>query len=143
MNWRKFVLNNGTQLSFMIALVATAGSLYLSEILRYEPCKLCWIQRIFMYPLVLLFVVASIKKDQWVYRYALPLSIIGGCFSLYHYLMQKTPLFSEGGTCGPVPCSYDALDWFGVITVPFLALIAFVLITVLQLLLRKAASDEE
>ncbi|WP_010275034.1 disulfide oxidoreductase [Paenibacillus senegalensis] len=142
MDWRRFVLNNGNQLSFLIALVAASGSLYLSEILRYEPCKLCWIQRIFMYPLVLLFAVASIKKDYRIYRYALPLTIIGGGFSVYHYLMQKTPLFSEGGTCGPVPCTYDALDWFGFITVPFLALVAFVLIAILQLFLRKAAADE-
>lgn len=142
MSWRRFVLNNGNQLSFAIALVATAGSLYLSEILRYEPCKLCWIQRIFMYPLVVLFAVASVRKDNKVYVYALPLAGIGGLFSLYHYLMQKTSLFQETATCGPVPCTYDALDWFGFITIPLLALTAFILITVIQIFIQKASSTE-
>ncbi|GIP33791.1 disulfide oxidoreductase [Paenibacillus sp. J2TS4] len=144
MNWRKFLLNNGMHLSFAVALVATMGSLYLSEVLRYEPCKLCWIQRIFMYPLVILFAVASIKKDQRVYSYALPLAIGGGLFSIYHYMVQKAPFLQKStDSCGLVPCNTDALDWFGFITIPFLALIAFVMITVLQLLIRKALQSGE
>lgn len=139
MNWRKFVLNNGLHLSFAVALVATMGSLYLSEILRYEPCKLCWIQRIFMYPMVVLFAVATVRKDYKVYTYALPLAIGGGLFSIYHYSIQKIPYLQDSAaSCGLVPCNTDALDWFGFITVPLLALIAFIIIAVLQWLIRKA-----
>lgn len=45
-------------LAWLVAIIATGGSLYMSEILLWEPCKLCWVQRIFMYPLVLLLGIA-------------------------------------------------------------------------------------
>ena len=39
-------------LAFLVALTATVGSLYFSEVARFTPCVLCWYQRIAMYPLV-------------------------------------------------------------------------------------------
>jgi disulfide bond formation protein DsbB len=139
MKQRQFILENALYLSFAVALIATVGSLYLSEIMEFAPCKWCWVQRIFMYPLVFILGIAAVRKDHSVYRYVLPLSVVGGCFSIYHYLIQKVPYFHNNATsCGQVPCDFDYLDWFGFITIPLLALIAFVLITVLQLLLRNA-----
>ncbi len=78
-------------LAWVVSLAATGGSLYLSEILGYIPCKLCWFQRIFMYPEVILLGIASYKNDRRQAGYVLPLSIIGGLFSLYHYAEQKNP----------------------------------------------------
>ncbi|GIP38094.1 putative disulfide formation protein C [Paenibacillus sp. J31TS4] len=142
MAWKKFILANALQLSFAVALVATLGSLYLSEVLRFEPCKLCWLQRIFMYPLVVLLAVATFRKDNKVYLYVLPLAGIGGLISLYHYMIQKVPYFHENASaCGDASCAYDYLDYFGIITIPLLALTAFILIGLLQWQLARAVKE--
>lgn len=125
-------------LSWVISLIATSGSLFFSEVLKYIPCELCWYQRIFMYPLVILLGVASAKKDYRMSQYGLILSVIGGLISLYHYLIQKVPFLHEmGDACGIVPCNTDYINWFGFITIPFLALIAFILISILQVLMMR------
>ncbi|WP_284640986.1 disulfide oxidoreductase [Paenibacillus silviterrae] len=142
MNWKSIVRENGLHLSWLVATVATVGSLYFSEVLGYLPCKLCWYQRILMYPLVIILGIAAVRKDHKVFLYVLPLSVWGAGISLYHYLMQKTPWFKTGAAaCGLVPCDVDYIDWFGFVTIPFLALVAFILITVLQLLVWRATRD--
>jgi disulfide bond formation protein DsbB len=139
MKTKSFILENGLHLSFAVALVATLGSLYLSDVMHFTPCKLCWYQRILMYPMVLLLGIAAVRKDYKISTYVLPLSIIGGCISTYHYLIQKTSLFkAASNACGDVPCDMDYLDWYGFITIPLLAFIAFVMIAVIHSLIRKA-----
>ncbi|MED4585616.1 disulfide oxidoreductase [Brevibacillus choshinensis] len=129
--------------SWGIALIATAGSLFFSEVLKYIPCDLCWYQRILMYPLVILLGVASAKKDYKMSLYTLILSLIGGLISLYHYLIQKVPALHElGNACGIVPCNSDYINWLGFITIPFLALIAFALIIVLQIIVLKNGKEQ-
>ncbi|RKN85685.1 disulfide bond formation protein B [Paenibacillus ginsengarvi] len=128
---------NGLHLSWAIALVAMLGSLYFSEVKGYLPCKLCWYQRILMYPQVFLIGIAAVRKQQ-VYMYVLPMTILGGCISIYHYLMEKTDLFkSNSFSCGIVPCDAEYINWFGFVTIPFLALTAFVLITAIHLALWR------
>ena len=135
MNWKSIMRENGLHLSWVVALTATLGSLYFSEVMHFTPCKLCWYQRILMYPLVIILGIAAVRKDTRMYIYVLPLSVWGGGISLYHYLMHKTTWFQSGAAaCGPVPCDVDYIDWLGFITIPFLALVAFVLITLLQVL---------
>lgn len=122
------------------AFTAVLGSLFFSEILNYVPCDLCWVQRIFMYPLAVILAVAFVKKDAGAVKYALPLSIIGGAVSLYHFLIQKVPAMSEqGAACGIVPCNAQYINWAGFITIPFLAFTAFTLISVLLVLTACAA----
>ncbi|MEF3303708.1 disulfide oxidoreductase [Paenibacillus sp. GYB003] len=134
---RKFMAENGLHLSWAIALVAMLGSLYFSEVKGYLPCKLCWYQRILMYPQVFLLGIAAVRKQQ-VYMYVLPMTILGGCISLYHYLMEKTDLFpSNSFSCGIVPCDAQYINWFGFVTIPFLALTAFTLITAIHLVLWR------
>ncbi|REE80131.1 disulfide bond formation protein DsbB [Paenibacillus taihuensis] len=120
-------------LAWVVSIVAVGGSLYLSEIMKFVPCNLCWYQRIFMYPIIILLGIASYGNDRKIMKYVLPLSIIGGSISLYHYLEQQIPALAKMLPCTVgVPCSEDYLDWFGgYVTIPFLALIAFVLITAL------------
>lgn len=120
--------------------IATMGSLYFSEILDLPPCRLCWYQRILMYPLVILFGVALIRKDKNVVYYALPMSIIGASIALYQYLLQMTPLSSVD----PIKCSVfescSKIDkiYLGFITIPLLSLLAFLAIIGLMVLsLRK------
>ncbi len=134
----RFLGDYGLYLAWIVSIVATVGSLYLSEVLMYVPCKLCWYQRIMMYPLVLILGIASFRHDLRVSRYVLPMAIFGGSISLYHYLEQKIPALQNEIICrGGVPCSIDYLNWFnGVVTIPFLALIAFILITLILFCVR-------
>jgi len=116
------------------ALVALLGSLFYSEILGYTPCHLCWIQRIFMYPLVVIYGIAAIKKDLSIALPGLILSGIGACVSIYHYLIQKLAAFqSIGDMCGDVPCNLQYVNYLGFITIPFLAGIAFIVIFILHI----------
>lgn len=116
-----------------VALIATLGSLYFSEVLKFIPCELCWYQRIFMYPQVFLLGMAFVRKQFIIARYTLMLSIIGGTISLYHYFIQKVPFFrNTAPSCSIVPCTGDYLNWLGFITIPLLALIAFIFISVIS-----------
>src|SRR3972149_7646759 len=81
----KFVSGKEIILSLIVALTATLGSLYFSEVAGFEPCKLCWLQRIFMYPLVIILGTAYLRKLKDTWNYVLPLSITGGLIAAYHY----------------------------------------------------------
>lgn len=134
-------------IALLAAWVAMLGSLYFSEIAGFVPCKLCWIQRILMYPLAVLLLVAVLRRDDDIPYYVLPFSVIGICVSTYHYLLQKTDLFTESAVCsGGVPCNIDYINWLGFITIPFLALTAFIIITVSMvffLVYRPVVETEE
>ena len=123
------IARHGMTVAFAITLVATLGSLYFSEVRHYIPCRLCWFQRIFMYPLALLIPIGLLRRDEGLRLYVLPLAGIGGLVALYHVLLQKTDLFEESGACLlTVPCSGQYISWFGFVTIPVLALTAFALI---------------
>jgi disulfide bond formation protein DsbB len=117
-------------LATVVALVATAGSLYFSLGLGLVPCELCWYQRILMYPLVVVLGVASLDERATVYRTALPLSLVGLGIAGYHTILQISP--SVGGTCsvggGCASIQYTLLG--GLLTIPRLSLVAFTLISV-------------
>ncbi|NIK77793.1 disulfide bond formation protein DsbB [Paenibacillus castaneae] len=124
-------------IAWAAAVLATAGSLYMSEVMKFAPCSLCWFQRIFMYPLAIILGIAYSKEDTGIVSYALPLVVIGGLISLYHTVLQKLPHDSKLAACGPVSCQGDYLNWFGFITIPMLALVAFIIIAAALLRLRK------
>ncbi|MBZ5202408.1 disulfide bond formation protein B [Planomicrobium chinense] len=127
-----------------VALVATMGSLYFSEIRGYEPCELCWIQRIFMYPLVIIIGIAYVQKNVKIALTTLVFSVIGGCISLYHYGIQKLDFLSDSApACGRVPCTGQYINYLGFITIPFLALTAFVLIAGMSIYLWKSLKEEK
>ncbi|MEE6452046.1 disulfide oxidoreductase [Gottfriedia acidiceleris] len=126
--------------TWIVSIIATLGSLSFSVINHWTPCSLCWYQRIFMYPIVFIIGIAFYKNKIKDIIYVLPLSFIGMCISIYHILIQKVPALKETATqCGPVPCTGDYLNWFGFITIPMLAFVAFLLITICCItLLRKS-----
>lgn len=129
-------MNKTLLLSWLAAVVATLGSLYLSEVLHYIPCTLCWYQRIFMYPLAIILGIAFYRNDKDIYLYTLPLSIIGMIISGYHVLLQKVPYLQQFEMCKTgVPCSKDYLNLLGFITIPLMAFTAFTIITVCLVIL--------
>ena len=126
-------------LALGVALVATLGSLYLSEIANFPPCRLCWYQRIAMYPLVPILVVAIWRRDAGVRFYALPLALVGGLISTYHVLLERYPSLESGMCEATNPCTLIWVRRFGYLTIPTMALSAFALIAVLLL---TAGADE-
>lgn len=124
--------------AWVVAIAATAGSLYYSEIRRFMPCELCWYQRIFMYPLVLILGLAVYRLDRGIRPYALAMSFVGSVLSLVHYLEQKVPAFRPTACdATPIPCNTQYVNYFGFVTIPLLALIAFLLITLALLALPR------
>ncbi|MCA9370142.1 MAG: disulfide bond formation protein B [Pseudomonadales bacterium] len=124
--------------AFFIALTATLGSLFFSEVMQLPPCVLCWYQRIAMYPLVVLLGAALVFEDKRIYRYALPLSVIGAVIALYHNLLYYGVLPESVQPCiDGVSCTTKFFEWFGFITIPFLSLASFVAISVLLVILMK------
>lgn len=118
--------------AWLVALVATVGSLIYSEVIHFEPCRLCWFQRIAMYPMAVILLVGAIRKDTAVKLYALPLALGGLAISIWHYLIQTFPALEGSGSCDPsVPCSAKYVDIFAFVSIPFMAGAGFTLIAVL------------
>lgn len=123
--------SNGLWLAWAVALVATVGSLIYSEVIHFLPCRLCWFQRIAMYPMAIILLIGAIRKEVQARYYALPFAVGGLAISIWHYLTQTFPGL-EGGSCDPNnPCSAKYVDVFGFISIPFMAGAGFTLIAVL------------
>jgi disulfide bond formation protein DsbB len=120
-------------IALLAAWVATCGSLFFSEVLGWQPCVLCWYQRILMYPLAVLLAIGIVRRDRGLHVYVLPFSIAGIGVSLYHYLLIKTDWLPPPPCTVGVPCTVDYLNWLGFINIPFLALAAFLIITCMML----------
>lgn len=130
---RELVDEHGRTSAWLVAAVATAGSLWFSEGAGFTPCELCWYQRIAMYPLVPILGMAVWRGDAGVRFYALPLAIIGGLISSYHILLERYPSLESGVCEAANPCTLIWVRRFGYLTIPTMALSAFALITVLVL----------
>lgn len=130
-----FFFRSTLYLALAVALTAMLGSLYFSEVRHYLPCNLCWYQRILMYPLVAIIAIGLLRQDSNLPYYVLPLSLIGQGIATYHYLLEKTNIFAAPTTCQEgIPCTTPWINWYGFMTIPFLAMIGFFLITVLCLI---------
>ena len=113
-------------LAWVIALVATVGSLFFSEVMQLPPCLLCWYQRIAMYPLVVVIGSGIVMRDRRMKYYALPLCLIGLVISIYHNLLYYglVPESITPCTTG-ISCTSRQIEWLGFITIPLMALAAF------------------
>lgn len=137
-------LENGLLAIWVVSLVATLGSLYFSEIRQYTPCEMCWYQRILMYPIVIMTTVAYIQKNARIAVTTAVFACIGGSISLYHYSIQKLDfLQSTAPACGLVPCTGQYINWLGFITIPFLALTAFVIIAAISFYMLRVLKEEK
>jgi disulfide bond formation protein DsbB len=137
-------LENSLLFIWLVSLVATLGSLYFSEIRSYEPCELCWYQRILMYPIFLITTVAYIQKNARIAVTTAVFSCIGGAISLYHYGLQKLDFLADAApACGRVACTGQYINWLGFITIPFLAGTAFLLIAIASFYMVKVLKEEK
>jgi len=133
--WLRQALRDvGVWLAWTVATVSTAGSLLYSEHYNLIPCRYCWYQRIAMYPLVVILLIAAVKKvNSEARRYGLPLAVIGVIISGYHYLIQQFPDLESGACSLSVPCSAPYVWKYDFISIPYMALAGFLLIAALLL----------
>lgn len=143
----------GYWLAWIAAAVATGGSLYFSEVLGFVPCQLCWFQRICIYPLAVILLVAAIRRDRAGAWYALPFPIVGILVSLRHIYIEVNPeAESAGCKIGGGGCATRWVDALGYITIPVMALSAAAFILALLLIIapwgdlrrrRRGAHDDD
>jgi disulfide bond formation protein DsbB len=130
-------------LAALVALVSMTGSLYLSEVAGFEPCALCWYQRIAMYPLVLVLGIAALRGDVLVRRYAAPIAAIGALISIYHIGVERLPGLPTGSCSLSAPCDLIWVERFGFVTIPVMALAGFLAILTLLLVYAGRGDDTE
>jgi disulfide bond formation protein DsbB len=122
--------HNALALAAVIALVATVGSLYLSEGAHFVPCRLCWYQRIGMYPLAVVLPIAAIRRDIRAWPYPLALALLALPISIYHVLLEHFPSLESDACEVDNPCSIVWVRHFGVVTIPYMAASGFAAIAV-------------
>lgn len=129
-------------LAWVMALIATLGSLFFSEVMKLPPCSLCWYQRICMYPLVLILAVPVLTQNRSVLPYSLPLTAIGWGIAVYHNLLYYKILPESAAPCVQgISCTSFHFEWFGFITIPLLSLSAFTFIIILLFLFNQRSHE--
>lgn len=134
---RAWLSGGALPLAWIIATVATLGSLFLSEVAHFVPCSLCWYQRIAMYPLAIILGIAAFRADAVVWRYALPIALIGLAISSYHYQLEWFPDQSHIACSADASCTTRWIFRFGFISIPFMAGSAFTAIAMLLGIARR------
>lgn len=115
--------------AWLVAAVSTLGALFLGEVMGYTPCTLCWYQRIFMFPLVLVLAAGLFPLDANVIRYSYPLAMGGLGTAVFHFAVTKGYISESVTPCTQgVPCSQVQVEWFGFVSIPVLSVAAFTII---------------
>jgi disulfide bond formation protein DsbB len=131
------------RISFVIALAATLGSLFVSEVLGYAPCVLCWYQRMAMFPLAVIFFVALWSGDARYARYSLPLASLGLAIAVYHNLLYYGVIPETIAPCEQgVSCTTRQVEILGFVTVPLMSLAAFLCLAALEVLTLRRPQIE-
>ncbi len=135
---KQFIIRNALILALIQAIVAFLGSMYFSDVMLLKPCILCWYQRIAMFPLFIALTIGIIKRDQNTWLFVLAPALIGWVISIYHNLLYYKIVPDTLAPCETgVSCTTRYIEWFGFITIPFLAFTAFSVIIVMMLVERR------
>lgn len=133
---RGLLVARGRWLAFGVAAIATAGSLYYSQVAGFVPCELCWYQRIAMYPLAAVLLIAAVSRED-VGKYVVPIAAIGLLISVYHYQLEMFPEQSSVCSAG-IPCSVRHVEQFGFVSIPFMAGCGFIAVIALHVAMWRA-----
>lgn len=138
----ELIQKNILYIAWITALVASVGSIALTEVFQFLPCSLCWYQRILMYPLIIVIAVGIILKDKKLYAYVLPFTILGMIVALYQHLLQIGAFKELVVPCSTnIPCTTKYIDWLGgLVTIPLLSFLSFLIIAICMLLYRNSIS---
>lgn len=134
----------GLYFTWLIATLATLGSLFFSEIKHFEPCHLCWYQRICLFPLAIILGIGTYRGALGISRYVLPQTIIGFLFAIYQVAIQEIPGWNPIDICGAGPsCSEKVLIGLGFVTLPMLSVLTFLILIILLIFLWKHSYKED
>lgn len=120
------------------SIAAILGSLVFQLVYETPVCELCWWQRIFLYPISVIALVALWYRSRETHITIAILSALGLWYAGYHYYFHFQR-FVLGNTLS-LPCSYGGLMpactdspilIFGFATIPFLAMAVFATILIL------------
>jgi disulfide bond formation protein DsbB len=146
----KRIARHGLLIMLIVSLIAVGGSLFFSEIAGWTPCRLCWFQRIFMYPQMLLLALALWKKDRSVASSVLLLCLVGLPISLIHYREQILAVLQSAKANALVPCDETGVSCaatqifkFGYVTIPLMAFTAFLMNALFASLILRHGGEEE
>lgn len=124
---------------FIVSFGASALTLFYSDVLGIPPCPLCWWQRVFLYPQVILFALALWRKEN-VAHYSIALSVLGVGVALYHHALQVFPAGTLPCPAQGVSCAQLILFEMGYITFPLMAVTLFAFLILVMLIGRSAQS---
>ncbi len=129
--------------AWVIALLATVGSLFFSEVMGLPPCVLCWHQRVAMYPLVLIIATGIVLRDARMMSYALPLCLAGLAVAVYHNLLYYGVIPETLTPCTQgASCTERQIEWLGFVTIPLLGLASFVAVALCLFFYRPETEKE-
>ena len=128
-------------LCWLVAGISVMGSLFFSHVMEFAPCVLCWYQRIFLFPLVIVLAVGLFPFDKRVVKYTLPLAIVGWLTAAYHNLLYAGIIPENTQPCSRgVSCTEEYIELFGFLSIPMLSLLSFTTIIVLLVILLRRIS---
>jgi len=128
-------------LCWLLVSVSALGSLFFSFVMEFAPCVLCWYQRIFLFPLVLILAIGLFPFDKKVVKYALPLAIAGWLTAVYHNLLYAGFIPKSIQPCSQgVSCTEEYINLFGFLSIPVLSLLSFSTIVTLLIILYRRTS---
>lgn len=130
-------------LCWLLVSVSATISIFFSSVLEYQPCVLCWYQRICLFPLILIFAAGLFPTfDRSVIKYALPLTIAGSLTALYHTLLYAGLIPENIQPCSQgVSCTEKYFELFGFVSIPMLSLFAFSTLVALLIILQRRTSQ--
>lgn len=141
---KKFLLNNLFVFIFFLSFCGMVGSLYFSEIKHFIPCVLCWYQRIALYPIVLISIIAYLHNDKKAIWYMLPLSVIGFGISVYQNLLVYNVIPEAIAPCqNGVSCTTKYIDILGFISIPLLSGLTFLAIIICLFLYMRLCKKKD
>lgn len=127
--------------AWMVAVIATAGSLFFSYVMEFAPCVLCWYQRIFLFPLVVVLGRGLFPFDRGAGKFGLPLAILGWIVAAYHNLVYAGVVPEGLQPCAKgVSCTEEYIKLFGLLSIPALSLVAFTMLAGILITLQRRAS---
>ncbi len=125
-------------LAWVVAAASALGSVFFSHVMGFAPCVLCWYQRIFLFPIVIILAPALFPFDKGVVKYGLALAIVGWFTALYHNLLYSGIIPQEMQPCTQgVSCTEKYIEIFGFLSIPMLSLLSFSMIIMLLSFLKK------